>query len=118
MALKKGSVVPQCNIVTRMPFTTIALLCKQTTDNFRSRHPPELPYCAIYQVTGYYFFLIISLFEISLFSDQDTKFTYVIIVAQNLDVVVSTDIKLTFICDTANPNVAQIQTASTSTVTR
>ena len=28
-------------LVTRMPLATIAFLCKQTTDNFRTRHPPE-----------------------------------------------------------------------------
>ena len=28
-------------LVSRMHLATIALLCKQTTDNFRSRHPPE-----------------------------------------------------------------------------
>ena len=30
-------------LVTRMPLATIALLCKQTSDNFRTRPPPELP---------------------------------------------------------------------------
>ena len=34
MALSWGSGVPQCNIVTRTPFATQALLRKQTTDNF------------------------------------------------------------------------------------
>ena len=43
MALRQDLGVPQCNIVTRMPLTTIALLCKQTIDNFRIRPPPELP---------------------------------------------------------------------------
>ena len=43
MALRRGSGIPQCNIVTRMPLATIALLCKQTTDNFRTRPPPALP---------------------------------------------------------------------------
>ena len=28
-------------LVSRMRLATIALLCKQTTDNFRTRHPPE-----------------------------------------------------------------------------
>ena len=28
-------------LVSRMHLATIALLCKQTTDNFRTRHPPE-----------------------------------------------------------------------------
>ena len=28
-------------LVSRKHFATIALLCKQTTDNFRTRHPPE-----------------------------------------------------------------------------
>ena len=35
MALRWGSDVPQCNIVTRMPLATIALLCKQITNDFR-----------------------------------------------------------------------------------
>ena len=44
MALRQGLDVPQCNIVTWMPLATIVLLiCKQTTDNFRTRLPPELP---------------------------------------------------------------------------
>ena len=42
MALRQGSGVPQCNVVTRMPLATIALICKQNTDNFRTRPPPEL----------------------------------------------------------------------------
>ena len=28
-------------LVSRMHLATIALLCKQTTDNFRTRNPPE-----------------------------------------------------------------------------
>ena len=28
-------------LVSRMHLATIALLCKETTDNFRTRHPPE-----------------------------------------------------------------------------
>ena len=28
-------------LVSRMHLATIALLCKQTTDNFRTHHPPE-----------------------------------------------------------------------------
>ena len=32
-----------CETAPSMPLATIALLCKQTTDNFRSRPPPELP---------------------------------------------------------------------------
>ena len=43
MALRWGSRVPQWYIVTRMPLATIALLCKQTIDNFRIRPPPKLP---------------------------------------------------------------------------
>ena len=43
MALRQGSGVPQCNIVTRMPLASIALLCKQTTDNPQTRPQPELP---------------------------------------------------------------------------
>ena len=43
MALRQGPGVPQCNIVTSMPLATITLLCKQTTDNFRTHPPPELP---------------------------------------------------------------------------
>ena len=31
-------------LASRMYLATIALLCKQTTDNFRTRHPPE-PRC-------------------------------------------------------------------------
>ena len=31
MALRRDSGLPQCNIVTRMPPTTKALLCKQTS---------------------------------------------------------------------------------------
>ena len=30
-------------LVTRMHLATIALLCKQTSNNFRSRPPPERP---------------------------------------------------------------------------
>ena len=43
VALRRGSGVPQCNIVTMMPLATIALLCKQTIDNFRNHPPSELP---------------------------------------------------------------------------
>ena len=43
MALRRSSGGPQCNVVTKMPLGTIALLCKQTTDNFRTRPPSELP---------------------------------------------------------------------------
>ena len=32
-------------LVSRMHLATIALLCKQTTDNFQTRHPPELRWC-------------------------------------------------------------------------
>ena len=52
MALRQGSDVPQCNIVTRMPLSKIALLCKQTNDNFRTAHG------AIYRLIDYYLFLI------------------------------------------------------------
>ena len=41
--MRRGSGVPQCNIVTRMPLATIALLFKQAINNFRTRLPPELP---------------------------------------------------------------------------
>ena len=54
MALRPVSGVPQYKIVTRMPLATIALLCKQTTDNFRTRPPPD-------RVTGYYLLLITSI---------------------------------------------------------
>ena len=60
MALRQGSGVPQCNLVTRMPLATIALFSKQTTDNFGTCPAPELP-IAIHRVTGYYLFLIVSL---------------------------------------------------------
>ena len=30
-------------LVTKMPIATIALLCKQTSDNFRTHPPPERP---------------------------------------------------------------------------
>ena len=43
MALRQGLGVPQCNRVTRMPLATIALLCKQATDDFQTRPPPKLP---------------------------------------------------------------------------
>ena len=43
MALRRGSGVQQCNIVTRLPLATIALLCKQTINNIQTRCPPELP---------------------------------------------------------------------------
>ena len=59
MALSWGSSVPQCNIVTRMPLATMALICKQTTDNFQICPPPELPICGvIYRVTVYFSILI------------------------------------------------------------
>ena len=57
MALRQSSGVPQCNIVTRWPLATIALLCKQTTDNCRTHPPPNLP---ISQSIGYYLILIIN----------------------------------------------------------
>ena len=43
MAHWRGSGVPKCNVVPRMPLATIALFCKRATANFRTRHPPELP---------------------------------------------------------------------------
>ena len=43
MALRRGSGVPQWNIVTMMPLTTIALLCRQIIDKFQTHPPPELP---------------------------------------------------------------------------
>ena len=59
MALRRGSGVPQCNIVTRMPFATIALLCKQTTDNFRNPPTTRTAYRSIYRVTGHYLFSLL-----------------------------------------------------------
>ena len=56
MALRQSSGVPQCNKVTRMHLATIELLCKQTTDNFRTRPPTEL---IMAQSISYYLFLII-----------------------------------------------------------
>ena len=47
MVLRRGSGVPQCNIVTRMHLATI-------TPSTRTVHG------AIYRVTGYYLFLIIT----------------------------------------------------------
>ena len=54
MALRQGSGVPQCNIVTRMPLSKIALLCKQTNDNFRTAHG------AIYRLIDYLFLIMIN----------------------------------------------------------
>ena len=42
MALRRGAGVPQWNIVTMMPLTTIALLCRQIIDKFRTHPTPEL----------------------------------------------------------------------------
>ena len=40
MALRPGSGVPQCNLVTRTPLATKALLYKQTINNFQTRPTP------------------------------------------------------------------------------
>ena len=40
MALRCSSGVPHCKRVPRMPVGAIALLCKQTIDNFRTRCAP------------------------------------------------------------------------------
>ena len=58
MVLRRGLGVSQCNIVTRMSLATIALLCKQTTDNLRTRPSTRTAHGAIYRVTVYYLFLI------------------------------------------------------------
>ena len=68
MTLRRGSGVPQCNVVTKMP------LAKQTTDNFQTRPPPELPMapsigngCYLFLIAVYnsYDFLLVITFNLS-----------------------------------------------------
>ena len=49
MALRQGLGVPQCNIVTRMPLATIALLCKQITI---TSEPAVHPNCSWRHLSG------------------------------------------------------------------
>ena len=55
MTLRCSSGVPQYNQVAQMPLATIALLCKPTIDNFRTR---PAPWRHLSGYTVFYLFLI------------------------------------------------------------
>ena len=62
MTLRHSSGFPQCNQVTRMPLAKLALLCKQTIDNIRTRPAPWrhlssscilfVPHCSAHEKFG------------------------------------------------------------------
>ena len=87
MVLRHSSGVPQHNRVTRMPFVTKSLLCKQTIDNFQTCLAPWhhllgnrvlfVPHCCInlsFFKKGNYRFLLITVY----FQRDNSRILYLI----------------------------------------